>query len=66
MAAGDEERLAIAVPKARPAAGEYPQFARQIKADGRLRAMVTRSGLRVSHRIDRPIAAPALHRHREI
>ncbi len=42
-----EERLAIAVPKARPAAGEYLQrFARQIKADGRLQAMVTRSGLR--------------------
>lgn len=42
-----EEHLAIAVPKARPAAGEYLQrFARQIKADGRLQTMVNRSGLR--------------------
>lgn len=42
-----EEHLAIAVPKGQPAALRYlQQFARQIAIDGRLDAMVVRSGLR--------------------
>ena len=43
----DDENLAIAIPKGRTAGMPLVEaFARQVQADGRLQAMLTRAGLR--------------------